>query len=74
MSAPVLTLDSVRNRATITVGEAGQLLGLGRAAAYAAAQRGEVPTRRFGRRIVVPVPALLAMLGDVHEPLGSAAR
>ena len=40
-----------------------RLLGLGRTAAYDAARRGELPTRRLGRRLLVPVPALLEWLG-----------
>jgi excisionase family DNA binding protein len=39
------------------------LLGLGRTATYEAARRGEIPSRRLGRRVVVPVPALLDWLG-----------
>ena len=35
---------------------------LGRSAAYEAARRGELPTRRVGRRLVVPVPALMRWL------------
>ncbi|MGH3041861.1 MAG: helix-turn-helix domain-containing protein [Gaiellaceae bacterium] len=56
-------LAQLANEATITVEQAAQLLGLGRTAAYEAARRGEFPTRRLGRRIVVPVPALLEWLG-----------
>jgi excisionase family DNA binding protein len=57
-----LRLDHVHGRATITIEQAAQLLGLGRTAAYDAARRGELPTRRLGRRLLVPVPALLAWL------------
>jgi excisionase family DNA binding protein len=57
-----LQLDQVHGRATITIEQAAQLLGLGRTAAYDAARRGELPTRRLGRRLLVPVPALLAWL------------
>jgi excisionase family DNA binding protein len=39
---------------TYTVEEAGRKLGVGRAAAYAAATRGEIPTIRIGRLIRVP--------------------
>ncbi len=58
-------LDEVRGKATITVEQAAKLLGLGRTAAYDAARRGELPTRRLGRRLLVPVPALLEWLGAV---------
>jgi excisionase family DNA binding protein len=56
-------LDEVATQATISVEQAAHVLGLGRTAAYAAARRGEFPTRRLGRRVVVPVPALLEWLG-----------
>jgi excisionase family DNA binding protein len=56
-------LDQLASQATITIEQAAQLLGLGRTAAYDAARRGEFPTRRLGRRLVVPVPALLDWLG-----------
>jgi excisionase family DNA binding protein len=58
-----LRLADLRDRATITVEQAAQILGLGRTAAYDAARRGELPTRRLGRRLLVPVPALLEWLG-----------
>jgi excisionase family DNA binding protein len=38
---------------TLTVPEAGKALGLTRHGAYAAAQRGEIPTLRFGRLLRV---------------------
>ncbi len=56
-------LAQVAEEATITIEQTAELLGLGRTAAYEAARRGEFPTRRLGRRIVVPVPALLEWLG-----------
>jgi excisionase family DNA binding protein len=63
----VTTLDpslaALQGRVTVSVGEAARLLGLGRSAAYEAARRGELPTRRLGRRLLVPVPALLEWLG-----------
>ena len=39
---------------TLTVTEAGKLLGISRNSAYEAARRGEIPTIRVGRRILVP--------------------
>jgi len=63
----VTTLDSpiaaLQGRVTVSVEEAARLLGLGRSAAYEAARRGDLPTRRLGRRLLVPVPALLEWLG-----------
>lgn len=49
--------------ATLTVEQAGQLLGLSRSSAYRAAARGELPTLRFGRRLLVPTGRLFTMLG-----------
>ncbi len=49
--------------ATMSVEDAGELLGISRRSAYRAAARGELPTLRLGRRLVVPTPKLLAMLG-----------
>ena len=56
-------LDEFAAQTTISIEQAAKLLGVGRTAAYEAARRGEFPTRKFGRRIVVPVPALLEWLG-----------
>lgn len=62
-TAPTIDLEIVMSRTTITVEEAASLLGIGRSAAYEAARRGQLPTRRLGRRLLVPVPALLEWLG-----------
>jgi hypothetical protein len=47
----------------LSVEEAGRLLDMRRSAAYAAAERGEIPVIRFGRRLVVPTARLLNLLG-----------
>ncbi len=62
-SASRLTVDDLDSRITLTVEEVASLLGLGRTAAYEAARRGEIPIRRLGRRVLIPVPALQAWLG-----------
>lgn len=59
--------NSLAGRATITIEEAATLLGIGRTAAYEAANRGQLPTRRLGRRLLVPVPAFLDWLGASPE-------
>ncbi len=59
-----LTVADVRGRPTITVPEAGPLLGLGRAASYEAATRGDIPSITIGRRKLIPVAKLLLMLGE----------
>ncbi len=50
------------DRLTLTVEEAAQLLGISRALGYELVARGELPSVRLGRRIVVPRRALDAML------------
>ncbi len=67
-----LTLDALDGRVTLTIEEAAGLLGLGRSACYEAARRGEIPTRRLGRRVLVPVPALLHWLGDGSDNQSAA--
>lgn len=56
---------------TVSVEEAARLLGVGRGLAYEAARRGEIPTIRLGRRLLVPRARLLALLGE--EQLVTAA-
>jgi hypothetical protein len=62
-----LTLDDLRGRTVVSVPEGGAVLDLPRSGAYEAAKRGDLPTIRIGRRLVVPVPALLRMLGVVDS-------
>jgi len=52
---------------TLSVPAAGRYLGLGRAQAYAAASRGEIPTLRLGRRILVPTALLARRLGLMRD-------
>ena len=46
----------------MTVEEAAVMLGIGRNSAYSAAQSGEIPTIKVGRRVLVPTAALYRML------------
>lgn len=63
-----------REQPTTKVEAAGKALGLGRASSYAAAQRGELPTIRIGRRLLVPTAALRRMVGlDQGEAAGPDA-
>lgn len=64
-------LDDVRQRGAIPVWHptepnAAGVLGVSRGLAYEMAKRGEIPTIRLGARVVVPVPALLIMLGEIN--------
>ena len=49
-------------RRTYKIEEAGRLLGIGRNQAYEAARRGELPTIKIGKRLLVPKAALDRML------------
>ncbi len=56
------TLDWTR-RPTLSVEEAGEVLGVSRDLAYRAAARGDIPVIRVGpKRLRVPTARLLAML------------
>lgn len=52
-------------RLTLTVDEVAVALGISRSSAYECARRGDFPTVRLGRRIVVPRRAVLALLGEI---------
>lgn len=52
---------------TVTVIEAGKLLGISRSLAYEMARQGKLPTLRFGRRLVVPRQALEALIEESQK-------
>lgn len=67
------TLAEVRDLGTIPVWHqtrpnAAAVLGVSRTTIYAMAKSGDLPTLRLGARLVVPVPALRRMLGDLESP------
>lgn len=47
----------------LTIDETARLLRISRGLAFAGAQRGEIPSVRVGRRVLVPRAQLLAWLG-----------
>ncbi|NWF77300.1 MAG: helix-turn-helix domain-containing protein [Chloroflexi bacterium] len=49
----------------LSVTAAAKLLGLSRASAYEAVRTGQIPSLRFGKRIVVPRAALNKMLSQM---------
>jgi hypothetical protein len=50
-------------RDAFTVEETGKILGISRASAFAAANRGDIPTIRIGKRLIVPRRGLENLLG-----------
>ena len=56
------------DRALISVEEVADVCGIGRTSAYEAVRRGQLPSLRLGRRLFVPVTALLNLLGSA-QPL-----
>lgn len=54
------------SRETLTIAETAIRLGIGRNQAYEAARRGDIPTIRLGKRLLVPVVALNRMLAGEH--------
>jgi excisionase family DNA binding protein len=61
-------------RLVITVPEAAKQLGIGRNQAYEAAQKGQIPALRIGRRLVVPVSALEAKLASANAPSSKTSK
>lgn len=63
MAVPHTALPDPATQPTISVEAAASILGLSRDGAYQAVRRGDIPSLRFGRKIVVPTARLLVMLG-----------
>lgn len=61
-------------RKTLSVPEVARILGVSRNAAYEAAARGELPTVRLGKRILVPRDAFFRQFfGEVPDQNPEAA-
>ncbi|TFC71408.1 hypothetical protein E3O45_15150 [Cryobacterium sp. TMS1-20-1] len=59
-----LTLEDLKREASTDVPTAGRMFyGLGSSSSYAAARRGEIPTLRIGKKLIVPIAAVLKQLG-----------
>jgi len=63
------------SRPTLTVEETAKLLGISRGLAFQAVRRGDIPAIRIGRRILVPLAQLQALLnGDgAYAPAAPSA-
>lgn len=62
---------STDSRATYSVVEAARILGISRGSAYEAARRGQLPTIRIQRRVLVPKAQLDELLGRGQESVPS---
>ena len=49
---------------TLTVNEASRVLGISRGLAYSMVKTGEIPSVRFGKRVLVPRRALEKLLEE----------
>ncbi len=58
-------------RLTVSVEESAQMLGISRAFAYELVRKNEIPSIKLGRRLVVPLAALLRLLQtpDADDPI-----
>ena len=61
------------NCQTLTVEAAGEIMGIGRNQAYEAAHRGDLPSIKIGKRILVP-KALLDKLLEGTLPASAGAK
>ena len=53
---------------TLTVNQTSKLLGLSRNSTYQGILAGEIPSLKVGKRILVPIAALTAMLAEAGKP------
>ena len=63
-----ITTASTGSRATMDVAEAAGLLGVSPWLVLQQIAKGNLPHKRFGRRILIPRRAFLAWLEDVDGP------
>lgn len=57
-----MTVPDPTEQPTMTAEETGKALKISRASAYDAIARGEIPSIRVGRRVLVPTAAVRRML------------
>ena len=57
----------MEDKVVMTVSECAEYLSISRPSAYQAVKRGEIPTIRIGRRILVPVVALQKLLANAGK-------
>jgi len=62
----------MEDQLTVTIPEAGRMLGCGRTLAYRLSKNGKLPIIALGRKRLVSLPALRQMLQDVGSSEGSS--
>lgn len=62
------------DRLTMSVEQAAMALGISRGTCYEAVRSGQIPTVRLGRRLLVPVEALRALLKTTGDAGGEQRR
>ncbi len=68
-----MTANTNNTPHVLSVPEAGRMyLNLGRNASYEAAHRGDIPTIKIGRKIVVPIRAMEKMLDEAGASSGES--
>ena len=60
------------SKSTLTVKETAELLGISRGLAFQAVARGDIPSIRIGRRILVPVARLRTLLQGTGDGAAGA--
>jgi excisionase family DNA binding protein len=69
---------SIPTSATMSVPEAGRLLGVSRETAYKAVHAGQIPALRIGKRLVVPREAFERLMAEPAglqpDEVGTAGR
>ena len=68
------TSSPPEEQAVLTVEETARVLGLGRSGAYEAIRRGDLPSIRIGRRVLIPTAALRRSSGSTNHPHRDGAR
>jgi len=62
--AKALSPEELLSKTTLTIEEMSLTLGIGRNSAYEAVKRGDIPSIRIGRRILIPTKALDNLLAS----------
>jgi excisionase family DNA binding protein len=65
---PTINSGGIMQSKSMTVTEAAKELGISRGLAYELVSRGELPSIRLGRHIIVPRHAIERLLGEPAQP------